>query len=31
MALALQLRNAGASVGHVHTKAKVHFDELDGG
>lgn len=31
MALALQLSNAGAVVERIHTKAKVHFDERDGG
>jgi len=31
MALALELSEAGATVDHVHTKAKVHFDERDGG
>lgn len=31
MALALQLSKAGAGVEHIRTKAKVHFDERDGG
>jgi osmotically inducible protein OsmC len=31
MALALELSEAGATVDHVHTKAKVHFDKRDGG
>jgi osmotically inducible protein OsmC len=30
MALALQLTNAGFTVEHIHTIAKVHFDERDG-
>jgi osmotically inducible protein OsmC len=31
MALALQLTNAGFTVERIHTTAKVHFDERDGG
>jgi osmotically inducible protein OsmC len=31
MALALQLTNAGFTVKHIHTTAKVHFEERDGG
>jgi lipoyl-dependent peroxiredoxin len=31
MALALQLTNAGFTVKRIHTTAKVHFDERDGG
>jgi osmotically inducible protein OsmC len=31
MALALQLSKAGAKVERIHTQAKVHFDERDGG
>jgi osmotically inducible protein OsmC len=31
MALALQLTNAGFTVKHIHTTAKVHFEEREGG
>ncbi len=31
MALALQLTHAGFTVKRIHTTAKVHFDERDGG
>ena len=31
MALALQLTDAGFTVTRIHTKAKVHFEEHDGG
>jgi lipoyl-dependent peroxiredoxin len=31
MALALQLSNAGFTVKRIHTTAKVHFEERDGG
>jgi lipoyl-dependent peroxiredoxin len=31
MALALQLTNAGFTVKDIHTRAKVHFEERDGG
>jgi lipoyl-dependent peroxiredoxin len=31
MALALQLTNAGVTVKSIHTTAKVHFEERDGG
>jgi osmotically inducible protein OsmC len=31
MALAHELSKAGATVEHIHTSAKVHFDEHDGG
>ena len=31
MALALQLTNAGFTVKRIHTTAKVHFEERDGG
>src|SRR6185312_9910326 len=31
MALALELTNAGFTVKHIHTRAKVHFEERDGG
>jgi hypothetical protein len=30
MALVLQLTNAGLTVKHVHTAAKVHFEKRDG-
>ena len=31
MALALQLTNAGITVTRIHTPARVHFEEHDGG
>ena len=31
MALALELTKSGATVKSIHTKAKVHFEERDGG